>query len=54
MVVVIKKDSDLNKIKKLLAERQSNKKFDAKHFCGLLRTDEDALKVQHRLRNEWE
>lgn len=54
MVVVIKKDTDLNKIKKLLAERQPSKKFDARHFCGLLKTDEDALKVQHRLRNEWE
>jgi hypothetical protein len=53
MVVVIEKNSDLNKIKKLIAQKQSVKKFDAKHFCGLLKADEDALKVQHRLRDEW-
>ena len=54
MVVVIEKNTDLNKIKKLIAQKQQAKKFDAKHFCGLLRADEDALKVQLRLRDEWQ
>lgn len=53
MVVVIRKGTDLNKIKKMLNKRQTNKKFDAKHFCGLLKTEEDALTIQQRLRDEW-
>jgi len=52
MVVVLKTDKDVAKIKKALAERQT-KKFDAKKFCGVLKTDEDALEIQLRLRNEW-
>ncbi|MFA6083288.1 hypothetical protein [Mucilaginibacter sp.] len=52
MVVVLKTDKDVVKIKKALANRQF-KKFDAKKFCGVLKTDDDALKIQQRLRDEW-
>lgn len=52
MIVVIKTDKDVDKLKKTLAKRQT-KKFDAMRFCGALKTDEDALAVQLRLRNEW-
>ncbi len=53
MVLVLKKDTDLNELKKLLVEQKPLKKFDAKKFAGALKTEEDGLKVQHRLRNEW-
>jgi len=29
-------------------------KFDAKHFCGELKTNEDAVEIQQTLRDEWE
>jgi hypothetical protein len=53
MVVVLNKDTDIQSLKKILAERKPQKKFDAKKFCGALRTDKDGLKVQQQLRNEW-
>lgn len=54
MVVVLKSSKDIGRVKELLANANPQKKFDAKRFCGVLKTDEDALKVQLRLRNEWE
>lgn len=53
MVVVLNKDTDIQSLKKILAERKSQKKFDAKKFCGALKTDKDGLKIQQQLRNEW-
>lgn len=54
MVTILNKDSDLTEIKKALAERKVKKYFDAKKFCGILKFEEDGLKIQHQLRNEWE
>jgi hypothetical protein len=53
MVVILNKDTDIQSLKKTLAERKPQKKFDAKKFCGTLKTDKDGLKVQQQLRNEW-
>jgi len=53
MVVVLKDSNDIKKVRELLADRKRIKKFDAKNFCGALKVDEDALNIQHRLRNEW-
>jgi hypothetical protein len=54
MVLVLKNSKDIKKVKELLVNRQNKKKFDAKKFCGALKVDEDALVIQHRLRNEWD
>jgi len=53
MVVVIKGKKDVNKVREVLSNRNV-KKFDAHKFCGVLKVEEDALKIQERLRNEWE
>jgi len=53
MVVTLKTNKDIGKVKELLAEKTLKKKFDAKKFCGVLKVDEDALTIQKRLRDEW-
>jgi hypothetical protein len=53
MVLVLKSNKDIKKLKEVLADRQPKKKFDAKKFCGVLKVNEDALTIQHRLRDEW-
>lgn len=32
----------------------NQKKFDPNKYCGLIKTDKDALEIQKELRNEWE
>lgn len=54
MITVLNKDSNFAEIKKALAKRKSKKYFDSKKFCGALKFEEDGLKIQHQLRNEWE
>ncbi len=54
MVTILNKDSDLIEIKKALVKRKVKKYFDAKKFCGALKFEEDGLKIQQQLRNEWE
>lgn len=53
MVVVIKSENDVKRVKEVLSNRNV-KKFDAHKFCGVLKIEEDALKIQKRWRNEWE
>lgn len=54
MVLVLKNDKDVKKVKEALSTRQNQKTFDAKKFCGALKTDEDGLAIQKKLRDEWE
>jgi len=51
--VVVKSEKDIRKAKKAISERRPDKIFDAYKFCGALKVDEDPLKIQERLRNEW-
>jgi len=53
MVLILKSNKDIKKLKEQLAERQNKKKFDAKKFCGVLKVNEDPLTIQQRLRDEW-
>jgi hypothetical protein len=53
MVLILKGNKDIKKLKELLAVRQLKKGFDAKKFCGILKAEEDALAIQKRLRDEW-
>jgi len=53
MVLVLKSNKDIKKVKEALADRQIKKGFDAKKFCGAIKVDEDALVIQKRLRDEW-
>jgi len=53
MVLILKGNKDIKKLKELLADRQAKKGFDAKHFCGILKVEQDALVIQQRLRDEW-
>ena len=54
MVLVLKGNKDIKKLKEILADRQVKKGFDAKKFCGILKVEEDALAIQKRLRDEWD
>ena len=54
MVTIIKKGYSLSKIRKALKNTEKNKKlFDASKYCGVIKINEDALKVQKKLRDEW-
>lgn len=54
MVVTFNKNSDLSEIKKLFAQHKSKKTFDAKKVVGTLKFNEDGLKIQQKLRDEWD
>jgi hypothetical protein len=54
MVLVLKSRKDIGRVKELLADLNPPKKFDAKKFNGALKMGEDGLKVQQRLRDEWQ
>lgn len=56
MVTIIKKTTKRKEVKRLLDNikpAKSDKVFNASKFCGKIKFDEDALKLQKRLRNEW-
>lgn len=58
MVTTIKKGSSKEEVQALLEQLikdSSNRNgFDAKMYCGTVKFEEDALKIQKQLRNEWE
>tara|TARA_B100001063_G_scaffold212117_2_gene210868 strand:- start:25971 stop:26144 length:174 start_codon:yes stop_codon:yes gene_type:complete len=57
MVIELKKGSDKQAIERLLAKlrKQKLKKgLDALKYAGTLSITEDGLKLQKRLRDEWE
>jgi hypothetical protein len=57
MVTIIKKSvkrKEINKILKEVKPVKSHGTFKASEFCGKVKFKEDALKIQKRLRNEWE
>ena len=57
MVTVVKKGSDKESIKKVLKklyQKENKGGFNAKRFCGVIQFKEDALRIQKRLRDEWE
>jgi hypothetical protein len=53
MVLILKNNKDVKKVKELLADYQNKRNFDAKKFCGALKVQEDGLVIQKRLRDEW-
>ena len=57
MVTVLKqgatKQNILMIMRKILEERKQ-KGINAKKYCGVLKLKEDALKLQKRMRDEWE
>lgn len=53
MVLVLKSDKDIKKVKKFLTDRKNKKNFDAKEFCGILKFEENGLAIQQKLRDEW-
>jgi hypothetical protein len=58
MVTTIRKGASKKEIQDLFKEVENKKKsrrgFDAYKFCGTIKFDEDALKIQKKMRNEWE
>ena len=58
MVTIIKKGASKEEIntlfERLLKGFKVNKGFDAYKFCGTVKFKEDGLKIQKKLRDEWE
>jgi hypothetical protein len=58
MVTTIKRGASKEEIhtlfEKLSKGIQGKKGFDAYKFCGTVKFKEDGLKIQKRLRDEWE
>lgn len=56
MITVIKKGARKEDIKKMLQKIEliPKKGFDARKFCGILKTEEDPVDTQKRLRDEWQ
>jgi uncharacterized protein (UPF0335 family) len=57
MVLVLKKDAgkkEIDQIDKKIYQQKSIKGFDAKKYNGVLKIKDDPLKIQNKLRNEWE
>ena len=56
MVTIIKKSvkkKDLNKLLKSSNTKKPRKLLDAKKYNGIIKLDDDQVKIQSRLRNEW-
>lgn len=56
MVTVIKKGDSKGEIEKKLKKMKitSKKAFEAHRFCGMMKSDRDAVAIQRGLRNEWD
>ena len=57
MITVIKQGSTQSIINELLIklfEKKTTKGIDTKKYCGILKMKEDAVKIQKRMRDEWE
>ncbi len=57
MVAILKKGASKKNIKKILEalmENKSTKGFDANRFCGVISLNHDALKLQKKIRDEWQ
>lgn len=56
MTYIIDKTTTKQDIAKIfeLVNKKKKKKFDPNKYCGLIKTDKDALEIQKELRNEWE
>ncbi|APF20166.1 hypothetical protein [Caldithrix abyssi] len=50
-ITITKKDRKQTYIRKL--NQITLKGLDAKKYCGILKIEEDPLKIQKRLRDEW-
>lgn len=57
MIIEIKKDDSPEEIKKKLADfsnkQSEDRKIKLSKFFGILKLDEDAVKLQRRWRDEW-
>jgi hypothetical protein len=54
MTIILEKGQQIGDV--LPKNRQSNgiKKLNARKYIGILKLNEDPLKIQKKLRNEWE
>ena len=54
MVIIVKKSSNKEEIEKLLSEITTVKQFDASKYAGKIKLIENPVKIQKKLRDEWE
>jgi len=52
-VIIVEKGTKKEKLKDQLKPFKTSNKFPAPKFCGEIAINDDPLKIQKRLRNEW-
>ena len=52
-VIVVEKGTEKDELEARLKSLKVDNKFPASKFCGKIDIDEDPLKIQKRLRDEW-
>ena len=53
MVTVIKKGQVTESVKAALGKAFDQNGVDTRNFCGIIKLEEDPLKIQKKMRNEW-
>ncbi len=54
MTVIIKRYTDITRIRKLLGTLTKVGKFDAQKFCGTLNLIKSPIEIQKNMRDEWQ
>jgi hypothetical protein len=54
MVTIVKKGSDKKEAAKQLEKALKTKGVDTHKYCGVIKLREDPLKIQKKMRDEWE
>lgn len=56
MIITLKQGSTqklINEMMQKFFRKKKTRGIDASKYCGVLKMEEDALTVQHKLRNDW-
>ena len=53
MVKIVRKNTSKKKLEEIFSGFPTSKKLDAFQFLGKLKLEEDPVKIQKKLRNEW-
>ncbi|MEA5140313.1 hypothetical protein [Arcicella rigui] len=54
MTIVLKKGQKLEEVLPPNISAKGSKKLNAKKYVGMVKSAEDPLEIQRRIRNEWE
>ncbi len=54
MITVVRKGSNKKEAAKQLEKALKTKGVDTRKYCGVIKLREDPLKIQKKMRDEWE